>query len=128
MENLTKQSLYLLIELSPMAKNVSKWKKGVKNYALDLIETLPDNFNLNLRRYSSIFFPEFEKILLNGAKDWTDYSYGGCAEIYDEDIAQKLCTQTELKKTNGGGRKIPKCIRKLARFTNKSPNASMAVN
>lgn len=40
MKNITKQFLYSLIELSPMAKNASKWKKGVKNYALDLICTL----------------------------------------------------------------------------------------
>lgn len=108
MENLTKQSLYLLIELSPMAKNASKWKKGVKSYALDLIDSLPDDYNLNLSRYSSVLFPEFEKILLNGKKDWTAYSYGGCVEIYGKDIAQKLCTPTELKRTNYG---------------NKNPNA-----
>lgn len=102
MENITKQFLYSLIELSPMAKNASKWKKGVKSYALNLIDSLPDDYTLNLHRDSSVCFSEFEKKLLNGARDWTAYSYGGCAEIYDEDIAQKLCTPTELKKTKGG--------------------------
>ena len=34
---------------------------------------------------------ELEKILLNGAENWNQYSYGGCALIYDTDIAVTLC-------------------------------------
>ena len=32
------------------------------------------------------------KKLLNGAMDWLEYSEAGCALVYDEDIAERLCT------------------------------------
>ena len=41
---------------------------------------------------------ELKKALLNGAADWTAYSYGGCSLVYDEDIARHYCTPSELRK------------------------------
>ena len=43
-------------------------------------------------------------VLLNGARDWREYSYGGCALIYDGDIAARVCTPSELRRTHGGQR------------------------
>ena len=43
--------------------------------------------------------------LLNGAKDWSQYSWGGCSLIYDPDIASRLCCPSELKKTRNGERR-----------------------
>lgn len=43
--------------------------------------------------------------LLNGAGDWSQYSWGGCALIYDQEIAKALCNPTELKKTRNGERR-----------------------
>ena len=43
--------------------------------------------------------------LLNGASDWSQYSWGGCSLIYDGDIAERLCTPSELKKTRNGERR-----------------------
>jgi hypothetical protein len=70
----------------------SAWKKGVKDYALEMVcnaqnELTPENVKSEL---------------LNGASDWSQYSYGGCAAIYDADIAERLCTPSELKKKKGG--------------------------
>ena len=70
----------------------SAWKKGVKDYALEMAcnaenELTPENVKSEL---------------LNGARDWKEYSYGGCAAIYDADIAERLCTPSELKKKKGG--------------------------
>jgi hypothetical protein len=42
---------------------------------------------------------------LNGAKDWSQYSWGGCSLIYDAAIARRLCTPSELKKTRNGERR-----------------------
>ena len=70
----------------------SAWDKGVKDYALGLLEDLEEFTTLE----------ELEKNLLNGAKDWATYSWGGCSLIYDEDIAKALCTPSELKKTRNG--------------------------
>jgi len=36
--------------------------------------------------------------LLNGARDWSEYSYGGSSLIYDGDIAERLATPSEIKK------------------------------
>ena len=66
----------------------SAWKKGVKNYAIDLLDGLEGEVT--------------RENLLNGARDWSHYSYGGSALIYDTDIAEALCSPSELKKCNGG--------------------------
>lgn len=40
--------------------------------------------------------------LLNGACDWYEYSEGGCSLIRDYEIAERLCTPSELKKKKYG--------------------------
>lgn len=70
----------------------SAWKMGVKDYALEMVESAEVELT-----------PENAKAaLLNGAKDWSQYSHGGCAAIYDADIAERLCTPSELKKKKSG--------------------------
>lgn len=76
----------------------SAWSKGVKVYALELLEELPHNVE-----YGTI--ESLEADMLNGARDWKQYSWGGCSLIYDEDIAKRLCTPSELKKTRNGERR-----------------------
>lgn len=70
-----------------MAK--SAWTKGVELYAQELLESIEGK-------------PVSKEALLNGAKDWSEYSKGGCALIYDADIAERLCTASELKRKKGG--------------------------
>ena len=74
----------------------SAWSKGVQYYSLFLLERYDEytDYNPNL--------PLTETTLLNGVKDWKQYSEGGCALIYDEQIASTLCTPTELKITKNG--------------------------
>lgn len=74
-------------------KDRSAWNKGVTAYALELLEDIADNEEITKER------------LLNGASDWNQYSWGGSSLIYDEDIAKRLCTPSELKKTRNGERK-----------------------
>lgn len=68
----------------------SAWSRGVKTYALELIEGVEDGFT--------------QVSLLNGAQNWREYSYGGCALIYDADIAERLCAPSEYKRTREGQR------------------------
>lgn len=75
----------------------SAWNKGVTGYALELLD------GLECETYESK--DELKKALLNGADSWTAYSWGGCSEIYNEDIAARLCTPSELKKTKNGERR-----------------------
>ena len=70
----------------------SAWGKGVKWYALYLIEQLEDYTKVVPKR------AEIESVLLNGAEDWKQFSYGGCALIYDQGIAETLCSPSELKR------------------------------
>ena len=74
-------------------KDKSVWNKGVTAYALELLEDIKNNEEVTKER------------LLNGASDWNQYSWGGSSLIYDEDIAKRLCTPSELKKTRNGERK-----------------------
>ena len=70
----------------------SKWNHGVMRYALELVNSIDVGEEIT------------EKKMLNGAKDWKEYSYGGCAFIYDELICNRLCTPSEIKKTKDGKR------------------------
>lgn len=76
----------------------SAWNKGVKLYALEILECLPYNVE-----YGSI--ESLKADALNGAQDWREYSWGGCSLIYNQDIAERLCTPSELKKTRNGERR-----------------------
>lgn len=78
----------------------SVWAKAVKNDALDLIMSNVNNDD-DLCNEALL-----KKALLNGADNWTHYSYSGCALCYDCDIAKHYCTKSELKKTDNG-RKAP---------------------
>lgn len=79
----------------------SAWDKGVKLYAYELVEELELTDDERLVKGENIS----KEILLNGATDWSSYSWGGSALIYDCDIAERLCTPSELKKTKGGDRR-----------------------
>lgn len=75
----------------------SAWNKGVKEYAVMIIE------NFNAEDFKDVSTrEELKKILLNGADNWYQYSYGGCALIDDTDIAETICTPSELKRKKGG--------------------------
>lgn len=72
----------------------SAWRRGVRQYAMDLIEDLPDFQDLN---------PENSRgVLLNGAVSWKEWAYGGYGLVYDCAIAERLCTPSELRKKRGG--------------------------
>ena len=77
-------------------KTRSAWKRGVKEYAIELIDNLEDDSLCNSNM--------IKKSLLNGAEDWSQYSWGGCSLCYDSDIAERLCNPSELKKTRYGER------------------------
>ena len=79
-------------------KTRSAWDKGKKAYALELLEEFPEDQEF----YAS---PADKKALLNGAADWSQYSWGGSSLIYNSDIAERLCNPSELKKTRNGERR-----------------------
>lgn len=88
-----------VLEALQGVKTRSQWDRGVIQYAIEIVRARDESEIPNER-------VKLHKYLLNGAMDWREYSYGGCSLIYDMDIAERLCTKTELKKVDGG-RKEP---------------------
>lgn len=84
----------------------SAWARGVNEYALELLDNLAEGIKGGWVDECDIESPKLlKRALLNGASDWAEYSWGGCALIYNSDIAKRLCTPSELKKTHNGERK-----------------------
>ncbi len=97
------EKLYQSIESE---KQRSAWDKGVTQYALELVEQLSEQINGGY--FEELDLTESKKVraaLLNGAVDWSQYSWGGSALIYNGDIAERLCNPSELKKTRNGERR-----------------------
>ena len=91
-----------LINKLQTQKARSKWQKGVIIYSVMLLEKIQeDHDQIN----DNITFKDLETLLLNGAKNWNRYSWGGNALIFNEDIAKMLSTPSELKKYNNGEKK-----------------------
>ena len=97
MENVYTKELRKLVAEFP---NRSAWKKGVKEYADELLDNLEERAQLNERLPKDE--KELKEWLLNGAMDCEDYSYTYCSLKYDSQIAERLCTPSELKKKDGG--------------------------
>lgn len=76
----------------------SAWDRGVATIAADLLGEYANNYGKNAAA------PTMAD-LLNGADNWSQYSWGGCYLVYDSDIAELLCTPSELKRTRNGERR-----------------------
>ena len=92
---MTKQDLIPAIQSTPAGR--SAWSRAVHAYAVELVESIDSTADLSNETLLG-------KALLNGAADWQQYSEGGCALIYDRDIAERLCSTSELKRCKGGER------------------------
>jgi len=79
-----------IIENISARKARSAWEKARNAYALELLEDAEESFT--------------PASLLNGAENWRAFSYGGSSLIYDADIAERLCSPSEFKRTRGGER------------------------
>ena len=72
----------------------SAWCRGVLDYAFEMA----DSEELVEAAFEGYKLQDFklETIFLNGASCWKEYSYSGNALCYDWDIAERLCTPSEL--------------------------------
>ncbi|MBO5387238.1 MAG: hypothetical protein J6A59_03760 [Lachnospiraceae bacterium] len=92
---MTKQYLLRVLE-DGYINSKSVWDRAVWCDAFDMVaQSEAEEFNTQ----------NYEKILLNGASSWHEYSWGGCALIYNMDIAKHYCTPSELKRTREGLRR-----------------------
>ena len=91
----TKSALASALATIPAGR--STWSRAVHTYARELVESLAESDDLSNETL-------LRKAILNGAGDWQQYSEGGCALVYDADIAERLCSPSELKRCKGGER------------------------
>ena len=88
---MNKQELLKAIESK---KTISTWDKAISLYAYELIEDVEQE---------EITMEDIKNgLLLNGADDWGQFSYGGCSLCADYDIAKRLCTPSAFKKSKEG--------------------------
>ena len=87
-----------LLQKVESVKVRSAWNNGVKTYAIELLDDAASN--RECEEFASL--QELKDAILNGASDWMQYSEGGCALVYNQDIAERLCSPSELKKTKNG--------------------------
>lgn len=98
MSNINTHELYLAVLNDCNEKpERSAWGRGVQAYATYIAETLADQAHEVEPTRVAI-----ERIALNGARDWNQYSWGGCSLVYDEDIAKLLCPPSTLKRKRNG--------------------------
>ena len=91
------------------ASERSAWRRGVKLYALELLDSIREGIEGGYIYDDDLRAPYMlERAMLNGASSWCEYSWGGCALIYNGQIAERLCTPYELKRTKYGERR-PNC-------------------
>ena len=79
-------------ELENLPTNTA-WSEGVQNYAINLFDTLIDNFDTEMKNCNPTYIAKLtENDLLDGAVNWKEYSWHGhsCAFIYDRDIQKAL--------------------------------------
>lgn len=75
----------------------SAWKKGVFEYEIDMLDSLMIYNNVDVENIR-----DFKVLCLNGATDFYELSESGSYLVYDTDIAERLCNNTELKRTKSG--------------------------
>ena len=73
----------------------SAWKKGAYTYAHELAKEAAVRTWVKTPK-------TIEEALLNGMPSWGEYSDGGSSLIYDADIAERLCSPSELKRSLDG--------------------------
>jgi len=84
-------------------KGRSAWERGVIGYALEILDQVEERSEYEGQEPETI--EALNDYMLNGAEDWKQASWGGSYEIYDGDIAERLCNPSELKKTRNGERR-----------------------
>lgn len=87
-------------------KDRSAWGRGVNGYAVDMLQQIEEYYKGGYISADDLeTWTTAEAVALNGARDWSEYSWGGSALVYDGDIAAALCTPSELRKTRNGDRR-----------------------
>lgn len=105
---MTRNNFKLTQYLSDMRAYISKteqkrgqWNKTMAYYAYFLLDSYIDICKWRADQNEAI--PDLSlDLVLNGASGWHQYSYGGCALVYDGDIAKTVFTPAQFTKWEQG--------------------------
>ena len=90
----------LLTEAEKMSRTErSCWSRGVASLICDYGEDV-----LKEHEGETTTIKEFNKLWNCGAETLRESVYGGCFDIWNYDIAKRLCTPSEFKRSNEGMR------------------------
>lgn len=85
------------------ASQRSAWNKGVYDYASDLMFDLRQALEDERLSMETLASPHgLIRVMLNGASSWEEFSRGGCSLVYNDHIAERLCTPSEFERTAHG--------------------------
>lgn len=98
----TAKNIQAVVNEVEKAKTRSAWAKGVQSYAFHILAQFEEWRRFNEEQGEEL--PELDEVTaLNGARDWEQWSYGGCGLVYDNNIAVTLCTASEREKWHKRG-------------------------
>ena len=78
------------------------WAKGVKGYASEIMDTMQEGAEYEGIDPRDLTEKKALDLALNGARDWNQYSWGGCSLCYDGDICDALCSPSMQKRYKHG--------------------------
>lgn len=105
MKEITIDVKKLIAEAEKLSKSErSCWSRGVASLIRDYAEEV-----LHEHDGEEVSNKELFKLWSCGAETLRDAVYGGCFDIWNYDIAHRLCTPSELKKSNEGMRNPNRC-------------------
>lgn len=87
----------------PQRKTKSAWDRGVNEYAAEMLHSLRKVTPQDLNQVNGMRADDaIEHLLLNGARDWHEFSEGGCSLISNIAICGRLCSPSEYKRRRYG--------------------------
>ncbi len=105
MKEITIDVKKLITESEKLSKSErSCWSRGVATIICDYAEEI-----LQEHDGENVSNKELFKLWSCGAETLRDAVYGGCFDIWNYDIAKRLCTPSEFKKSNEGMRSPNRC-------------------
>lgn len=75
------------------------YQRGVYEYAFELVDNIADNYITTAEELEHLeSITNLKERALNGAENWTQYSWGGCSLCYNYDILSRLFCKSIVKK------------------------------
>lgn len=75
------------------------YQRGVYEYAFELLDNIADNYITTAEELEHLeSITNLKERALNGAENWTQYSWGGCSLCYNYDILSRLFCKSIVKK------------------------------